>query len=166
MVVSLILVINLLHPYIDQDTKRLITLEKDLHAALERDELSLHYQPQIDLQTMEVTSVEALLRWHHAKLGLISPLEFIPIAEEQDLIIDFCEWIFERAFTDYLAWDVNDKVKITVNVAPRKLLSFYFVKRLSEQINQIKIPWKFQRNIDRSKNNMTVGSSPNLNANC
>jgi diguanylate cyclase (GGDEF)-like protein len=92
-------------------------LEQALHKALERDELVLHYQPQIDVRTGGVPGVEALMRWNHAG-RLVPPGDFIPIAEETGLIVPFGEWALATAAEQAAKWirDGLDPVRIAVNI--------------------------------------------------
>jgi EAL domain-containing protein (putative c-di-GMP-specific phosphodiesterase class I) len=87
---------------------------EELSQALERDELFLDYQPQIDLETGQLLGVESLVRWHHPRLGRISPADFIPIAEETGLIIPMGYWILRRACQQYQQWQ-------SLAIAPFKL---------------------------------------------
>ena len=82
-----------------------MTIENHLRHAIERDEFTLHYQPQIDLTTGQVSGMEALLRWHNWELGNVPPIEFIQIAEENGLILTIGEWVCARpAGSAKLGW--------------------------------------------------------------
>ncbi|QBQ56047.1 putative bifunctional diguanylate cyclase/phosphodiesterase [Nitrosococcus wardiae] len=84
--------------------RELLALETDLRRALEREEFILHYQPQLDLSTNQITTVEALVRWQHAQRGLVSPGDFIPLLEQTGLIIEVGNWILETACKQAQAW--------------------------------------------------------------
>ncbi|MDD5175435.1 MAG: EAL domain-containing protein [Sterolibacterium sp.] len=88
----------------DVDAERRLRLEADLHHALDHGELSLHYQPQIDMTTGHLCGVEALLRWSHPAMGPISPVEFIPLAEEIGLIHAIGAWVLKEACRQNKAW--------------------------------------------------------------
>jgi len=90
-------------------------LEADLRLALERQEFALVYQPQIDTDRHAVHGVEALLRWHHPQRGLVSPLDFIALAEETGLIVPIGRWVLQQACCDALAWPAH--VRVAVNVS-------------------------------------------------
>jgi diguanylate cyclase (GGDEF)-like protein len=96
-----------------------LRIEHDLHGALERDELLLHYQPKFNLRSGEMEGAEALLRWQHPTMGLISPAQFIPIAEETGLIVPFGYWVLKTAYRQSLAWEAEGipKVRVAVNVS-------------------------------------------------
>lgn len=91
-------------------------LEASLKRALLEDSLRLFYQPIIDLGTGEIVSFEALMRWQHAAIGMVSPTIFIPLAEETGLISAMGEWAIERACLDAAAW--SSRVSVAVNVSP------------------------------------------------
>jgi diguanylate cyclase (GGDEF)-like protein len=94
-------------------------LEMDLRKALVGEEFELHYQPLVDLQTNDVNAFEALLRWHHPARGLISPADFIPIAEETGLIVPLGEWVLKTACKEAVSWP--DHIKVAVNLSPAQL---------------------------------------------
>lgn len=81
-----------------------LRLESDLRWALARGELLLHYQPQVDINTSEVIGFECLLRWQHPELGMVSPVRFIPLAEESRLILPIGAWVLEEACRQNKAW--------------------------------------------------------------
>jgi diguanylate cyclase (GGDEF)-like protein len=92
------------NPKMDQGHVERMSVETQLRMALNNDELSVSYQPQIQLPALKVVSVEALLRWHHPQLGSVSPATFIPIAEETGLIISIGEWVLREACQQHFRW--------------------------------------------------------------
>jgi diguanylate cyclase (GGDEF)-like protein/PAS domain S-box-containing protein len=101
-----------------------LRMENDLRRAIERDELELHYQPQLDLASGAVCAVEALLRWHHPRKGLILPNAFIPLAEETGLIVPLGEWVLEQACRQAAQWQREGvgPLRVAVNISARQLL--------------------------------------------
>ncbi len=92
------------------------TLGLDLRKALANGELEVYYQPIINLEKIEVSSFEALLRWHHPQRGLVSPAEFIPIAERIGFISQLGEWVLRQACAEASTW--SDDIKVAVNASP------------------------------------------------
>src|SRR4030095_4127454 len=99
-----------------------LTLESALRRALERNQFSLHYQPQIDMVSGQITGVEALLRWDHPDLGLVPPMQFIPLAEETGLIVPIGRWVLREACAQNMAWQRRGlrPVSMAVNLSPRQ----------------------------------------------
>jgi diguanylate cyclase (GGDEF)-like protein len=99
-----------------------VTLDRDLRAAIERGELTLHYQPQYDLRTGAIRGAEALVRWQHPVHGLISPARFIPLAEESGFIEHIGRWTLERACAQMRDWRAEGLPleTVSVNVSPRQ----------------------------------------------
>jgi predicted signal transduction protein with EAL and GGDEF domain len=91
-------------------------LEIALRAALAAGQFDLHYQPLVNVDDRRITGCEALLRWHHPERGMISPAEFIPVAEEVGLIVPLGEWVLRKACIDAAAWPPD--VKVAVNLSP------------------------------------------------
>lgn len=95
-----------------------LTLENALRRAIERGELSLHYQPQVDVHSGRICGCEALLRWRHPELGMISPLQFIPIAEKSGLILPIGDWVLEQALQQQRHWqDAGLALSIAINIS-------------------------------------------------
>ena len=102
-------------------TRRRLQIEQALRKALPNGELSLVYQPQVDVRSWQVTGFEALLRWQHPTLGSISPVEFIPVAEESGQIIELGEWVLREACRHAAAWP--GELTVSVNVSPVQAMS-------------------------------------------
>lgn len=113
-------------------------LESHLRHAVERGETFLQYQPQIDLETGRLIGVEALARWNHPRMGLISPAEFIAVAEETGQIVALGDWIVETACTQNKAWQDAGLTPITmaVNISPHQLGQADFPDRIQRILNK------------------------------
>ncbi|HSG04720.1 MAG TPA: EAL domain-containing protein [Marinobacterium sp.] len=126
---------NTYHFYTEELTRKafeVLLLENDLRQAIERNELQLFYQPQIDLNSGRIVGAEALVRWNHAVLGTVSPARFIPIAEESGLIIEIGDWVLEEGCRQLSLWHrsgINLK-HLALNVAALQLTRGGMVSRL------------------------------------
>ncbi len=109
-------------------------LEKELAFALERNEFQLYYQPVLDIGTDQVTTLEALVRWEHPRLGLVSPDNFIPLAEETGQIIELGTWVLEQACRD--ATEPGRSYRVAVNVSPVQLRNRNFVSTVCRVLEE------------------------------
>lgn len=116
-------------------------LESDLHYALQRNELALHYQPQMNLQTGAIVGVEALMRWRHPQRGLIAPTQFIPIAEECGSIVSIGRWMLHEACQQAYQWQCAglSLQRIAVNVSAVELRSRGFVAGVRDILIETKL---------------------------
>lgn len=107
-----------------------LMLENDLRQAIKRDELLLYYQPQVDSISKEIIGFEALIRWQHPTLGLLSPGKFIPLAERTGLIIPIGEWVIERACLQHKQWQEEGlpPLKVSVNISAQQFLKQDFIE--------------------------------------
>jgi len=97
---------------------RRLTLENDLRHAIEKSQLEVHYQPKINNSDGKIVGMEALMRWRHHELGMIAPLDFIPIAEETGMIVEIGEWILREACKQTKVWqDAGYELHLAVNVS-------------------------------------------------
>jgi len=106
-------------PAMDACAKARLTMEQDLRQALADGGFEIHYQPLVDLRHDKVTGCEALLRWRHPERGMISPAEFVPVAEDTGLINELGEWVLRTACSEAATWP--DHVRLAVNVSPVQL---------------------------------------------
>lgn len=115
-----------------------LDLESKLRKAIEYNQLSLHYQPQVDLNSGEIIGVEALLRWSLPEVGNISPMEFIPMAETHGLIIEIGEWVLNRACIQIGQWkkETEHELMLAVNVSPVQLRQSGFFESVMRILNQ------------------------------
>jgi diguanylate cyclase (GGDEF)-like protein len=110
-----------------------LELENQLHRALEQEEFEVFYQPKVDITTKRIVGMEALVRWNHPKLGLVSPAEFIPLAEETGFIVQIGEWVLRRACSQAKLWqDKGFALQISVNLSTRQ-----FQQNLAEIVMSI-----------------------------
>ncbi len=115
------------------------SLEVDLREALLRDEFELFYQPLYNVQSRQVISVEALLRWRHPVRGVIAPDDFIPIAEETGLIVPIGEWVLRSACVDAMAWP-GGTINVAVNLSAVQFKSRRLVESVKEALSDSGLP--------------------------
>ncbi len=125
---------------LDDEADRFALIE-DLRSAMTEGSLALHYQPEIDLRTGEVVTVEALLRWPHPTLGLIPPEHLLALAEESGLIHSLATWVFEEAVADCARWRRDGhRAAVAVNLLATDLLDSSLPRRVSELLAQAGLP--------------------------
>ncbi|MFZ3120754.1 MAG: EAL domain-containing protein [Variovorax sp.] len=119
-----------------------LLLHRDLPYALARDQFHLVYQPQIDIRTDQIVGVEALLRWNHPLLGLVSPGVFIPLAEKTGLIMQLGDWVLRAACAQYRTWHAAGcrQTKISVNVSARQLAAPGIASRMRMIVEEMGVP--------------------------
>ena len=127
-------------PSIDDGGNRLALVE-ELRAAVEGERLVLHYQPQVDLRSGEIVAAEALVRWPHERLGLIPPLEFLPLAEEAGLMGPLTRLVLDQALGQCAVWRAaGSRLAISVNVSSSNLLDTGFIDLVRTSLRRHGIP--------------------------
>jgi diguanylate cyclase (GGDEF)-like protein/PAS domain S-box-containing protein len=129
-------------PEMNQELIERLTMESHLRRALERDQLSLHYQGIIDVPSTKITGAEALLRWHCPEYGQVSPDVFIPLAEESGLIVTLGDWVLETACQQAVLWreQTGKNYHIAVNVAFPQFRDGHLVKTVRRVLQQTGLP--------------------------
>lgn len=116
----------------DMNTKasKQFALETSLRHAIDNEEFVLHYQPRLAVDTLKITGVEALVRWEHPQLGMVSPAEFIPLAEDSGLILPIGEWVLRTACRQNREWQEKgfDPMRVGVNVSARQFHQQYLAE--------------------------------------
>lgn len=122
-------------PTMNVDALDNLSLENSLRKAMKEKQFILHYQPRIDIKTGQLTGMEALIRWEHPTEGLISPVKFIPLAEESGLIIPMTEWVLYTACEQNKKWQLewNQPLRISVNISAQQFQQPHF----EEMVNKI-----------------------------
>jgi diguanylate cyclase (GGDEF)-like protein/PAS domain S-box-containing protein len=118
---------------------REMQLERSLHKALDDHSFELFYQPKVDVKSKMIIGTEALLRWRHESMGMISPAEFIPIAERSRLIIPIGTWVLKQAIAQNAKWhrEGHHSLIIAVNVSPIQLKQRHFVTLVKEVLRDV-----------------------------
>ena len=117
---------ELFEPRMQAARASLLSLTGELRQAIARDEFELHYQPLIDLRSGAITGFEGLVRWRHRTRGLISPLEFIPLAEETGMIVEIDRWVLEHGCSQLATWRREWPISLSVNISTRELLQQHY----------------------------------------
>jgi diguanylate cyclase (GGDEF)-like protein/PAS domain S-box-containing protein len=125
-------------PEMNRAAANWLEVGSELHHALQRNEFELHYQPKVDLKSGRITGVEALLRWQSPQHGLVPPNKFIPILEENGLILEVGEWVIARACRQWRLWREQGlpPLRIAVNLSPRQFQSRNLAERIRTLIDQ------------------------------
>ncbi len=125
----------------DDNRPERLTLMSDLRTAIAAQQLSLYYQPKIDLASGDVAGFEALMRWHHPQRGLISPGEFVPWIERSDLIHPFTAWVLEAAIAQCRQWcDAGFRACVSVNISTGNLLDTALPARIEALLQRYQLP--------------------------
>ncbi|WP_013323732.1 EAL domain-containing protein [Gloeothece verrucosa] len=126
------------NPIITSKSCQRLQIENLLHQALEKEQFLLHYQPQINIKTGQVLGMEALIRWQHPELGLISPTKFIPIAEETGLIVNIGEWVLRQACLQNQFWQKMGlpPIRIAVNLSPQQFQQPNFINVVTQILKE------------------------------
>ncbi len=121
---------------------RRVRLHNELHKALERGEVSLHYQPKIEIASLKIVGFEALMRWRHPDLGFVSPGEFIPVAEESGIIVALGAWALTEACRQTKAWlDAGHRdLRVAVNLSARQFGRDDLVETIASALHQAGLP--------------------------
>jgi diguanylate cyclase (GGDEF)-like protein/PAS domain S-box-containing protein len=119
-----------------------LSLEHAMREALDQNQFFLHYQPKIDLETLQAVGAEALLRWNHPEQGLVSPAKFIPVAEETGMIVQIGEWVLRKALMQIRDWQARglDPLPVAVNVSVRQITSNDFGQRVRAILAEYDVP--------------------------
>lgn len=127
---------------VDDPSSDMLSLTGSLHRAVDRQEFRLFYQPLVGLPNQRLSGVEALLRWHHPHRGFISPAEFVPLLEDNGLILQVGAWVLETACTQAQAWLSTglDPGKVAVNVSPRQFRDEGFAATVKAVLESTKLP--------------------------
>jgi EAL domain-containing protein (putative c-di-GMP-specific phosphodiesterase class I) len=140
-----------------------MSMDTALRHALAREELFLHYQPLVSLTTGRVIGMEALLRWHHPKLGVISPSTFVPLAEETGLIVPIGEWALKQSCIQakQLSSELGIDLSISVNLSPRQFEQSNLLRIIEEALQDSGLP-PHQLQVELTENTLMINSASNL----
>nr|WP_297351577.1 EAL domain-containing protein [uncultured Caldimonas sp.] len=125
-----------------RDSAERLRMENDLHQALERDELRVLYQPQFEVASGRLVGAEALLRWSRPVYGMVSPVDFIPLAEDTGLIVAIGAWVLREACRQSCAWEERTgmALRVAVNLSPRQLEAEHLADDISQALQACGLP--------------------------
>lgn len=134
--------VHVYRPGMSDLSKERLELTVDLAGALERDELEVHYQPQIDCDTGDIVGAEALVRWRHPRMGLIGPDGFLPLAEDNGTIVDIDRWVLHTACTQVARWRARglELPLLSVNLSSRSVVRSDVATAISEALDRSGLP--------------------------
>lgn len=129
-------------PAMGEDAQRRLVLENNLRLGLDRDEFLLYYQPKVDFRSGRIVGMEALVRWQHPQDGMISPMEFIPVAEECGLILPLGSWVLKTACYQTQQWRVAGftSLKVAVNLSIRQLRQTNLIEEVTTALAESGLP--------------------------
>jgi diguanylate cyclase (GGDEF)-like protein len=141
-----------------------LSMETQLRRALDRDELLPVYQPKVNIKTGRVVGAEVLLRWYHPEHGLVSPVKFIPLAEETGLIVSFGEWVLHAACKQTKAWQSAGRgnIRIAVNVSARQFRDGRFIRTIGEVLEDSGLEPQYLT-LELTENTIMENAEENLN---
>ena len=122
-----------------------VSMEKALEKALAEEQFEVFYQPKVQIADERIVGMEALVRWRHPEMGLVSPAQFIPVAEETGLIVDIGRWVLERSCRDSKRWqdDGFDPIVMAVNLSPRQFRDPKLLEEVLETVERVGLDPKF-----------------------
>ncbi|MFJ5769290.1 EAL domain-containing protein [Psychrobacillus sp. NPDC093180] len=130
---------------LNAQTFKIFSLESSLRHAIEREQLELYYQPKVCPKTFEIVGAEALIRWNHPEWGLVSPDEFIPLAEETGFIVEIGDWVKRTACIQMKLWQESDlpKIPISVNLSANRFLEKSLISNVKQILEETKLESKY-----------------------
>ncbi|MFD3156295.1 EAL domain-containing protein [Haloimpatiens sp. FM7330] len=133
------------YPYMESKMLKNMLIENSLNKALEDNEFTIYYQPQVDIKTRKIVGAEALLRWNSSELGIVSPSEFIPIAEETGIIKKLGLWVLKQVCLQNMKWRKKGlkQLKISVNVSVQQLKDVHFINKLKQILKDTQMNTEF-----------------------
>ncbi|MDO9104790.1 MAG: EAL domain-containing protein [Methylovulum sp.] len=131
-------------PTMQQQSERRMQIEHDLRHAIARNELLVYFQPQVNTQTGQINGAEALLRWQHPVWGMVSPVEFIPVAEECGLILPIGEWVLDQAVAEARQWhDAGFPLTVAVNLSLAQFRANTLFGKVQQTLERHQMPAQY-----------------------